>query len=99
MSEYIVKAMSDLYSNVSFGGGGGGGGNVSVKTKSNPSFKVSDKGLEVCGTIAVPGFKVDGCATIGKGNAPNTGIAHTPQKASDISHNAAFERNGSKGPR
>lgn len=32
MSEYIVKAMSDLYSNVSFGGGGGGGGggNISV---------------------------------------------------------------------
>jgi len=26
MSEFIVKAMSDLYSNVSFGGGGGGGG-------------------------------------------------------------------------
>lgn len=26
MSEYIVKAMSDLYANVSFGGGGGGGG-------------------------------------------------------------------------
>jgi hypothetical protein len=26
MSEYIVKAMSNLHSNVSFGGGGGGGG-------------------------------------------------------------------------
>ena len=26
MSEVIVKAMSDLTSNVSFGGGGGGGG-------------------------------------------------------------------------
>ena len=28
MSDYIVKAISDLYSNVSFGGGGGGGGGI-----------------------------------------------------------------------
>jgi hypothetical protein len=34
MSDYIVKAMSDLYTNVSFGGGGrsgGGGGGGSTK--------------------------------------------------------------------
>lgn len=32
MSEGIVKAMSNLYSNVSFGGGGGGGGGGRAQT-------------------------------------------------------------------
>ena len=107
MPEFIVKAMSDLHSNVSFGGGGsgsdggdgGGGGNISVKTKSNPSVKLSDKGLEVCGTLAVPGFKVDGCATIGKGRESFRGVGHSPSIASRVAHDAVFERNGRKGPR
>ena len=49
MSEYIVNAMNDLHTNVSFsgggGGGGGGGGRSSINqcTPSNPTGQFRDR--------------------------------------------------------
>ena len=66
MSEYIVKAMSDLHSNVSFGGGGGGGGgSKSSSGTCRPGTRpttTTEKAI-IAGTVAlvttfVPGGKV-----------------------------------------
>lgn len=67
MSDYVVKAMSDLYSNVSFGGGGGGGGGgnaISQGISSGNLTGVGGKsGVGPSGKNAAIGFdsKAPGC--------------------------------------
>jgi hypothetical protein len=43
MSEYIVKAMSDLHSKVSFGGGGGGSRSSAPTSSPRPSSRPSTR--------------------------------------------------------
>lgn len=54
MSEYIVKAMNDLHTNVSFGGGGGGGGGRSTQSRTTTTaacVATVGAGLSLAGNV------------------------------------------------
>jgi hypothetical protein len=76
MSEGIVKAMSDLTSNVSFGGGGGGGGNGGISRSKSKTSTVSHYAqVAFCGANAggVGGLAGAGATALTK--SPNVGLA------------------------
>ena len=68
MSQELVKAMNDLYGNVSFGGGGGGGGG------GNSTFVLTPKDLScatkaaVLGSVNAPAGVAYGIICTGKAN-------------------------------
>mgnify|MGYP005865426087 CR=1 FL=1 len=52
MSECIVKAMSDLHSNVSFGGGGGGGGGGGARFDADGNGRFNSRDVAIHGVCA-----------------------------------------------
>ena len=81
MSEGIVKAMSDLTSNVSFGGGGGGGGGWTTSTKTGDPRNVSKGEKYACAAIGIAvaaavDIRIGGTTDLGKvGGKTAGGIA------------------------
>ena len=95
MCEFIVKAMSDLYTNVSFGGGGGGGGGGgwTTSTKTGDPRKISraeDTGIKIVsgavGVVAKTITKNDyvGVAVAGATHGALTGLMSTSAGYSDM---------------
>ena len=73
MSDYIVKAMSDLYTNVSFGGGGGGGGGGRSRNVNHVEKAVCAAGAAVVGGVTAT-------AVTAATKSPNTGLAAGPRR-------------------